>query len=249
MKLSEIFSQLNSGELSQVGIGGGKSGAIAEKDYHAILNHVNLGLADLFTRFTIRQGQLILALQPGKASYSLTAPYAVTNRRSQEAVRYILDSSEEPFRDDVAKIERVLTDAGDEMVLNVGTNSESIITPSATVLRLPRIMVNPPLTGLPDHLKTSRLEVFYRAVHPAIVKSLGPFDPTRVEVDIPRVYLQALLYFVAARVHAPMGMNQEFYSGSVFSMKYEQECARLVNANLQIDQQRQNTRLERNGWV
>lgn len=246
MKLSEIFSQLTTGELSQLGVGGAKGGAIAPADYHKILNHVNLGLADLFSRFTIRQGRLILALQPGKESYSLNSAYAVNARRSQELVRYIQDTPEEPFLDDVTKVERVLTDAGYEFSLNQQGNPESVITPSATVLRLPRLM----LAGdVPDHLKTSKLEVYYRAAHPMIVKSLGPFDPARVEVALPRVYLQALLYFVASRAHNPSGMTNEFHTGNSYAAKYERECVRLVESNLQIDQGRANTRAERNGWV
>jgi hypothetical protein len=101
----------------------------------------------------------------------------------------------------------------------------------------------------PDYLKTSELEVFYRATHPQIVKPIGYFDPSRVEVQLPRVYLQALLLYVAARVLAPVGLGQEFYSGSVYSQKYEQECARLASANVEIDTAVQNTRAERNGWV
>lgn len=249
MKLSEIFGQLTSGELAQVGLGGAKTGAIAEADYHKVLNHVNLGLEDLHSRFTIRKGQLTLALQPGKATYSLSSKFAVNSRRSQELVRYVMDTPEEPFQDDIIKVERVLTDAGYEMVLNVDDDSESVSTPSTTLLRLPAVMVTGNPGDRPDYLKTSQLEVFYRATHPPIVKPIGFFDPTRVEVHLPRTYLQALLYFVAARVHNPMGMNQEFYSGTVFSSKYEQECLRLKDANVEIDTKARNTRAERGGWI
>lgn len=246
MKLSEIFSQLSIGELSQVGIGGAKTGGIAAADYDKLVGHVNLGLTDLFTRFSVRQGRLVLTLQPGKATYILAKDFAVNNAQSTEPVRYIADTAEEPFLDDITKVERVLTDANHEMVLNVGDSPEAIITPSPTVLRLPKIMLG---ASVPDYLKTGQLEIFYRATHPTIVKDPVDFDPMLVEVDLPRTYLQALLYFVASRVHAPIGMGQEFYSGSIYATKYEQECARLASLGLDSRQSMLNTRLERNGWV
>lgn len=249
MKLSEIFSQLTSGELSQLAIGGAKTGKIAEADYHKVLNNVNLALVDLHSRFTIRKGRLVLALQPGKGSYELDSKFAVSNQRSRETLRYIEDT-DEPFKDDVIKVEQVLTDTGHELALNVGGNAHSITTPSSTIIRLPKVMTGAGLFGdVPDQLKTSKLEVLYRATHPMIVKPVGYFDPTRVEVDLPRVFLQALLLFVASRVHTPVGMGQEHYSGSIYQQKYEQECTRLLMANVEIDDKQENTRAERNGWI
>lgn len=247
MKLSEIFTQLTVGELSQLGVGGAKSGMIAEADYPKILGHVNLGLADLFTRFTLRQGRLVLALQPGKASYALSSNYAVNNPRSTEAVRYIIDTPEEPFKDDINKIERIVTDSGYELGVNIEGDSESVFTPSATVLRLPKLLVG--AGDKPDHLKTSQLEIEYRAAHPIIGKGFGYVDPVRTEVALPYAYLQALLYFIASRAHNPAGMTNEFHTGNSYAMKYQQECARLVEANLDVVQTRENARLERNGWV
>lgn len=250
MKLSEIFSQLTSGELSQLAVGGAEQGKIQDKDYRKILDHVNQGLMDLHSRFTIREGRLVIALQPGKGSYLLTSDFALTSRKSREATRYILDSPEEPFLDDIIKVERVLTDASYELALNMTGNKESLTTPSETVLRLPKVMAGGGAFGdVPDYLKTSQLEVFYRATHPLIVKALGYFDPSRVNVALPRVYLQALLYYVASRLHAPVGMNQEFYSGTIYGQKYEQECSRLLVTGVELSAHRQNTRAERAGWV
>lgn len=247
IKLSEIFGHLTAGELSQLGIGGATTGGIAEADYPKVLSHVNLALADLYSRFTIKQGRLILALQPGKLVYSLTSNFAVTGRRSTEPVRYILDTAEEPFQDDINKVERVLTDCEHSLVLNQEGNRESIITTSTTLLRLPKLMITP--DEIPDYMKTKNLEVIYRAAPPLITVSLGLFNPERVMVQLPRVYLQALLLYVASRAHNPAGMMTEFQSGNFYAMKYEQECARLKTANLEIDQGGANYRLERNGWV
>lgn len=248
MKLQEIFNQLTYGELSQLHIGGGEQGTIAEADYPKVLSHINLGLASLYRRFPLKEGRFNLILQPGQVSYSLTSAYAINSRRSRAAVRYIEDTTADPFDDDINKIERVLTAEGYELGLNMEGNEHSCFTPSVNVLRVPKALVDPG-QDKPDELKTSKLEVIYRANHPPIVVSAGYFDPGRVDVELPYSHLEALLYFVASRMHNPVGMSNEFHAGNNYAAKYEAVCAELEAINLRVDQGRVNTRLERNGWV
>lgn len=248
MKLSEIFSQLAHGELSQLHIGGGPEGTIEEADYPKLLSHINLGLSALYRRFPLKEGRLWLILQPGQATYSLNSMYAISTTRSLSTLRYIQDTPDAPFKDDVNKIERVLTDSGHELDLNVEGSEYSCFTPSLTVLRVPKVLVDPVIEK-PDTLKTSKLEVVYRATHPQLAVRLGLYDPARIEVDLPYAYLEALLYYVASRIHNPAGMSNEFHAGNNYAAKYEAACAELESLNLKVDQGRQNSRLERNGWV
>ena len=60
MKLSEIFTQLSHGELSQMHLGGSGTGIIEDAAYDRLVSCINLGLAALHTRFPIRHGQLTL---------------------------------------------------------------------------------------------------------------------------------------------------------------------------------------------
>ena len=248
MKLSEIFSQLTFGELSQLALGGGEDGEIPESKYEQVLFHVNLGLTDLYKRFPLKEGRITVQLQPGRITYPLTSAYAVSTRRSKEPVRYILDSEDDPFQDDIFKVERVLTDKQYELGLNDEADLMACMTPSATVLRVPRPIVEQG-NDLPNHLKTSKLEVVYRANHPKIVKPMGYFDPSRVEVELPYSHLEALLYFIASRVHNPTGMVNEFHMGNSYAAKYEMACEQLETLNLRVDQGGHNTRLRDKGWV
>lgn len=247
MKLKEIFDALTYGELSQINIGGGEDGAISEANYPRILSSINLGLGALYRRFLVKEGTVKVQLQEGQTHYLISDMFAVSNRRSRET-KYIIDSTAEPFNNDVAKIERVYTDARYELLLNDRSNDESLFTPKLDMLVVPDLMVNRTL-DTPEHLDTEHLEIAYRAEHVPIVIPIGFFDPARVDVELPYAYLNPLLYFVASRVHNPIGMVNEFNAGNNWNAKYEQACAMLEQQNIKVDQGSQNTGIQRNGWV
>lgn len=248
MKLSEIFSQLTYGELSQLNLGGAEAGQIDEANYPMILAHVNLGLTALHKRFPLKENRLTLELQAGRITYPLTSAYAVSDETVNTLPRYILDSASEPFQNDILKVENVYTDLDVELALNDSSNIYSVSTPTAHTLRVPLAFVDATL-DLPDELMTDTLELVYRANHPMIVHTLGTFNPAEVEVELPYSHLEPLLLFVASRINNPIGMTNEFHAGNSYAAKYEQACQMLEINNLRVDQGSQNTRISRNGWV
>jgi hypothetical protein len=248
MKIKEVFDQLTHGELSQLGIGGAANGGIATENYSKVISHINLGLTALYKRFPLKEGRVEIELQAGRTTYPVTADYAANNRRSRQPVKYIKDSLAEPFINDILKIERVYTSVGHEMGLNDESDVYSVFTPSATVLRVPAVVVAGSV-DLPDELKTETLEVVYRANHPVIVFDPDGFEPEEVEIELPYSHLEPLLLFVASRVHTPTGMTNEANLGNTYFAKYEASCQQLETTNLRVDQGSQNTRLARNGWV
>ena len=246
MKLIEIFTQLTYGELSQVSIGGLSNGEIAEKNYDAVLSHVNLGLTALFKRFPLKQERLTVALQSGRGTYPLTTAYAVSNTKSAEAVKYILDSAA-PFNGALFKVEQVYSDTGYEFGLNDSGDSFAITTPSANVLRVPMSVVGRS-PEVPPKLLTSNLEVVYRANHSMITQT-GSFSPETYEVDLPYSHLEALLLYVASRVHNPIGLVNEFNAGNNYAAKYEMACQALETSNLRVDQGADFDKLHQKGFV
>lgn len=247
MKLSEIFSQLTSGELSMLSIGGAEQGVIQESNYEAVLNHVNLGLAYIFHRFPLKQNSLKLTLIPDMVSYKLSRQYATSNVESNELIKFI-DDVGNPFLDDLTKVHEVLTEAGEAFPLNDHKHKYSCHTPSTHVLTVPMAVTNQ-YPDLPEQFKTDTLTIVYRAAHPKLVTEYGYIDPEEVEVDLPYPYLEPLLYFVASRCYHPMSMSSEINQGSSYAMKLEQACQRLELSNLAVDQGAGNDRLTRGGWV
>lgn len=247
MKLSEIFTQLTHGELSQISFGGGEAGEINEKNYEKVVSHINLGMLALYKRFSLKERTLLLVLQPGRYTYPLHSAYCQSNPRSKEAVKYIQDAGD-PFLDDILKVEQVRSASGQEFGLNDSEDLYAIKTPSAGVLRVPASVVEQSLS-IPEKFRTSTLEVTYRASHRVIDTSAASFDPLTYDVELPYTHLEPLLLYVASRVNNPMGMTNEFHAGNSYAAKYEQACLLLEDQNLQVDQDSQPDRITRNGWV
>lgn len=223
MKLQEVFDQLSAGEFSQLSIGGANAGVLDAGNYSKVIGHVNLGLTALYTRFNLKEGRFSLTLNSTLDTYQLAL-------------------------EDLLKINKVLTDTGFEMPLNVASNIYSCHTPSLSTLRVPQIVLDQG-SDLPDELKTEKLEVVYWANHPKIKMLAGVLTPSAVEVELPYTHLTPLLYFVASRVHNPIGMGSEFNAGNRYYAKYEEACQRLEQQGIQVNHQDDTTRFERNGWV
>lgn len=248
MKLTEVFDQLTTGELSQLCIGGAEEGQITEANYAKVVNHINLGLTALYKRFYLKEGRVALSFVAGRLIYPIHPKYLVTNPKSKEPVKYLQEIPGYKFQEDILKIESVLTDVGFDLSLNDALDPLSLGTTSPTVLRLPSALVTQ-ANSLPDDYKTGSLTVVYRAKHPQIDGKDPFFDPERIELELPESHLEALLLYVASRVNTPVGMVNEFNAGNNYASKYEMACQQLEASNFQIDRSNSNTRLNRNGWV
>lgn len=245
MLLKEIFDQLANGELSQLSIGGATAGEISATNYTKVLSHVTLGLTALYKRFPLKEGQLIMQPVAGQTLYEMATKYAVSSA-VVVPYKHILDSIGYPFLGDILKIERVITEDGYEMPLNDKSDPYTLITPTLSSVRISEDIVNVAV-DLPEYLKSTTLQVNYRANHPKI--EAEDVDPEYVEVELPDAYLEALLYYIASRVNNPIGMTGEFNAGNNYSAKFERACQQLEQENLKIDQSSQNSRAASNGWV
>lgn len=243
MRLQEILDQLSQGELSQLYTGEGLQG-INSSNLSRVATAINTGLTALHTRFFLREERFKIQLQPGRFTYPLRAQYTQGNRITPEEDQFILGD----FKDNLLKVEQVFSDTGFELGLNDKDNPLAVMTPSMNILVVPEAIVQQH-RDLPDELKTDTLTVVYRANHPILNEDVGLDDAEEYEVELPYSHLQALLYFVASRIHNPTGMLNQFHMGNSYEAKYELECQRLEMFNMQIDQGVSNNRLKRGGWV
>lgn len=242
MLLSQVFEQLSEAELSQIKLGGDSVAGITKENQKKMLVHVNGGLTELYTRFNLREGTVKIALTPGLETYVLHSKYALSNRESRQPVKYVQDTLAVPFSDTVLKIERVYDDQGRQLALNDGYDrydplSKTVRTPAMNTLIVP------------PAIKAPWLNVVYRAGHPLIIKEDNSFDPTEVELELPPVYLNALVLYVASRVFNPIGLNQEFHDGNNYWAKFEAACAQLAQAGLELEDEGGIDRIQAGGWV
>ncbi len=235
MYLREIFDQLSVGEFAQLAIGGDDGSGILEKDYPTIINHVNLALADLYTRFPLREETVIIQQEDEINTYFLLYKYAQTNLTSPEPIKYIMDSVFEPFYENVIRIESVQDEDGQELYLNDENQEWSVFTPSHDSILVP----------LPD--KENAMLVKYRAAHPRI-DPIGA-DPDTIEISLPISLLQCLLLFIASRVHTVSPSPEGSNLGAMYMNRFLGNIASIERYGQFNKSNPTNHKLETAGWV
>lgn len=232
MKLSYIFNSLASGELKQLDMS--DCGEIKPKYNKELITHIKLALTALHTKFPLKTKEVFITEHEGISIYHLKRKYAATNTTSTEPVKYIADTEADPFVDDVLVIDSVYNELGETLYMNDDSAEWSVYTPNHLSIQLVL-----PVEG-------NTFSAIYRADHPPINPNV---DPDEEDIDLPEVYLQPLLYYVASRVYA--GMNsQESWSTSInYKNMYELACTELAAQGIYNTEQTGNLHFESRGWV
>jgi hypothetical protein len=228
MLLKDIYDQLAYGELRELKLGGSSIDAIgdgiASENHKRLLPHIQMGLTSLHTKCALKEGTLVVPLVSQQTSYLVT-----------------------PAAGDLIKIERVYgvyQEEEYEIPLNQIGSWDGIRTPSYNSMIIPSDTEKAPWL-----LETTELVVKYRADHPAIDVALANASPRVVTIELPSTHLEALCYFIASRLHNPIGMTPgAMHEGNNYAQKYEIAVAQLNSLGLQVDQDAPNERLYCKGF-
>lgn len=248
MKLEEIFTYLATGELAQVFLRELDDDSVIGDDHiKSMTQSIQLGLTALYSRFNLKESHLILQVDAIRTQYALRSKYSITKTTTNDP-KYILDSLETPFRDDILKIERVSTLDNFDLPLNMRHERMNVQVPVVDTLIFPTEII----TGVgevPEEFKTDHFKVYYRANHPSLIPRNGIIMADKIEVELPTSHLQALLYYVASRKTNPIGIVQEFHAGNSWYQKYELECKNLEVEGVGIKEDLTHQRFRKGGWV
>ena len=237
MFVQDVFEQLSFGELYNISLGGSGCKGVPVCDYPMIINHINLGLLELYKRFPIKINQLIIILYPEIIKYRLDKKYATSNTESTEPIKYIHDSVEVPFNNDIIKIERIFNEDGQELFLNVTNAYWSVQTPEYNVVQC----------NYPD--EENSLLVEYRAKPDTILIPAIGLHPETTEILLPEVLNEALLNYVAARVYANLNPDGSMGEGKNYYMQFERSIKEVLHLGLINYDYAMNYRLEGAGWL
>lgn len=235
MKLSEIMNQLAFGELSQLALTGENGTGILEEKYPIIIASINLALTKLHTRFSLKSQEVMVQLYEGIDTYYLQDKFAISNTESTELIKYIVDTSANPFKEVVLLVEQVVNEEGDTLYLNNSQEEYSVFTPTFDSIQIPFIS------------EENTISVLFRADHEKI--DINSVDIDNIDVKIPTSHLEPLLYFVASRIHSSTPDLNGNSESNVYLSKYEAACQQLENTGLDIKDDPTNYRLHINGWV
>lgn len=234
MNLGELGSRLSTGELSNLSLANEGNGTIKEDQKAKIINAANAGLLRIFSRFMLKQNDLIIELVGHITKYPLVSKYAELNSESTEKYKFIKDGLHRPFKDDVIKILEVIDYGGWEYTLNDSESHTSLFTPSPNVLQVPT-----PLSG-------KALNVIYQARHDPI-----PLDAADdFLIDIPFFLEEALTNYIGSLIYSHMNGQENMVKSQDFAAKYESICSEIEEKDL-VNQtySTSNTKFAKRGWI
>jgi hypothetical protein len=252
MTLSEVLDQLQQGELSFLKLGEFDTPESQKK----ITSHLNLALTELHTRFFLRKGSVDIEVVSGVSDYEIHSSRG--KLWGKEVVRYLLDSPERPFPNNLLKI---------EAITNKGIRVEPLADGTFQICGDPCVdnTIDKPLplndynlrnsfhelafnvVRIPPDYDCPTFTVTYRANHNKITVS-EETDPCKVQIDISRAFMEPLVLFVAHRAARSLNSDQ-LQEQTNFYQLYEQSLTRLMNLGHGINLSGTNLKLDCAGWV
>lgn len=231
MLLSYVFNQITQGEGSQLSLAGADVIGIQLSDYEKIIPHLNLAMIELYKRFSLKVDEITVQEYAAISTYILEDDYAVSNDASEQPIKYIVDTAEDPFTNNILRIESITDEEGTELGIDDYNDEDSVLTLTYDSIKLP----NPADDGI--------LTISYRAA-PEIIIGDDDLNPETYDVRIPIFLLEALIFYIGSRL---------FASDAELSMllltKYEASCKRVTDLELVIPDNTTNLKLTDNGWV
>lgn len=235
MQVSDLFGMLSTGELSNLAMSANGSGSIALAQQPKLINYANDALLRLYSRFLLKESDVLIQLYESVTFYHLTPRFSVSyvpaNPADSEPVRYLLDSAVEPFTDAILKVLTVYDKFGQQLPLNDEEKHNSVFTPQAKLLQVPN-----PVGG-------NFLSVRYQQRHAKLQGVLTE------EIYCPDVLVGALTAFIASKVFSHMNTAESNAKAQDFAATYESVCGEttdrdLVNSSIS----QSNIRFSRGGW-
>lgn len=238
MTLQEILNDLALSEYRHVFTGQKDIGPGIDKCFiPGIVTYLNIALTELYTEFKLKTGEMVLRLD-GRRVYILDKDFTESQGLGQD--KYILDM-EDPFNNDLLKVETVLTTDNRLVRLNKHNDRNSMFTPEYNKLVMPR---NGDLLHKVDHLVLT-----YRAKHELLDPIQAAERPEFTYIDLPPAYKQALLLSMAARKTMPLTPAEGLHLGTTYKNLYMAELARLRDQNYENDWDFVEKDIHRDGWV
>ncbi|MEQ1950937.1 hypothetical protein [Mesorhizobium sp. CN2-181] len=217
MKIADLFRRLSYGQLSNLSISNNGSGEIVEAKHPQMIQYANEALLNLYTRFVLKEKNLLIQQVEGITSYHLERKFAETSG-SDAPHRYIKDLPDEPFMGDSIRILAVYDEFGRKMRLNDQEDPASLFTPSLNELQIPR----------PEHGRP--LGITYQARHPELDDRPGKI--INQEIILPFIFEAPLQNFIGYLTYCHMNGQENIVKGQEYLGAYEAKCVEVEQRDL-----------------
>ena len=235
MQVSELLERLSYGELSNLAISNNGNGTIIEAQQPKIISYTNEGLLRLYSRYVLEESDVLVQLYDSITLYNLLPAFAVHyvpgSEEFSEPIRYLLDTADAPFKDEVIRITTLFDNYGQHIPLNDEERHDSCFSPQVKVLQVP------------DPISDKVITVRYQKRHSKLNGEL-----TQI-ITCPDVLLGALTSYIAYKVYSHMNSVESNAKAQEFNANFEQICNEVMDRDLVSSSVSQtNTRFARGGW-
>lgn len=201
MKLKDLFQNLALGELSNSSLVEIGQFEIDKKQLPKVIHAANQTLEYFYSNFSLKINEVIIQLSEGISRYYLDHDYAFSNLDSN--IKYIMDTYENPFQNDVLHILQVKSLNGYSYPLNDLNSNIAIHTPEYNCIQIS------------DMVQDRFLVITYQAGHQRI--PLTEQLNSNFAIQIPSSYRTALQTYIACLVLQNMGGNHINESNALFA--------------------------------
>lgn len=202
MKLTDFFQNIALGELAGSPYIDVKGYEIIEGQRPRVIQSLNQGLEYFYSNFVLKQSTVTIQLREDISHYYLDDLYAESNY-SSDCIKYIKDTREKPFSNDVLHILAVHGMNGYEFPLNDPYSIGAVMTPEYNCIHVP------------EPLGHKYLSVLYQANHTKI-DLLEPLD-TNVRINLPSSFNSALQTYVASLLYQNLGGEHIQVANNLFA--------------------------------
>ncbi len=217
MLLSDLYQRLSYGPLMNLSMSNEGDGTIIDAKKPTVITHLNEGLLRLYSRFVLKENDIIIKLNEGIINYPLLPRYAQTNPDPGLLdTLFIQDTELRPFLGDVIRILKVADFNQKEYPLNDSKREDSLFTPQAWVLQFP----------FPTADKI--IGVLYQAKHVAI----APNAPPTTEIILPEVLEGALVSFIASEIFSGMDSPESNAKSQAHLARFDAACVENQDRDL-----------------
>lgn len=217
MNVTELFRRLSYEKLSTLAMAAEGTGTIIADQRAKIIAHANSALTRLYTRFVLKESDVLLQQQAHIINYQFLPKFALNGEtpEGESLIKYIFDRPNLLFKGDVLKILRVTDSLGQDHPLNDIDNAMSYFTPQPTTLQIPR-----PVQG-------RMINVVYQASHPLL-----SYTNLEAVIEIPLTLEEALLSYIAGSVFSGMTGQENLAKGQEQFAMYESICAGVIETDM-----------------
>jgi len=229
---------LATGEFSNISLSRNNTGSINESEYAKVINHLNVGLVEIYKRLRLMENEVALHVTPTVTDYFLREN-RIASLDQISTSRYIERPSNYEGLLNIIEITKVFDAIGNELTLNNRFATPAIIQTSTDSLKITKL----------DEAQI--LNVVYQA-YPTKITLDDDFEPENCVLPIPTTIIEALLFYVAYRVYKPTGANNSTVNAdksASYQQQYELACQKLELYGLGIQDCDQDNTFESKGWV